>query len=140
MNEAVVSKQSVRRPLARLHGYLATLSLGRAVLWCYLIWYLVMLAFHFDPSPRLWMTSLGLSVIIGFGLILSVSTPGVAVRPNRWQIARLFLMPFCVSSFAALIKDRGFYLIFSPNPVETGTAVLCCSLFVASVLLLRQRA
>jgi hypothetical protein len=24
-------------------------------------------------------------------------------------------MPFCVSSFAALVKDRGFILVFSPD-------------------------
>ena len=42
------------------YRYLKNLSIGKAVLWCYVIWYLVTLAYHFDPSPRLWLNSLGL--------------------------------------------------------------------------------
>ena len=41
--------------------YLAGLSVARTVLWCYLLWYLVIAACYFEPSPRLWLTSLGLS-------------------------------------------------------------------------------
>ena len=99
MPSAVMHRSLALRPLFRLQDYLAQLSLGRAVLWCYLIWYLVMVFFHFDPAPRLWITSLGISAVIGVGLLLSVSAPGAAVTRDRWQIARLFLMPFCVSSF-----------------------------------------
>ncbi|HXT13715.1 MAG TPA: hypothetical protein VN873_19350 [Candidatus Angelobacter sp.] len=36
-----------------LARYLANLTTGRMILWCYLIWYLVVLARYFDPSPRL---------------------------------------------------------------------------------------
>ena len=43
-------------------GYLAGLTPARTVLWCYLLWYLVVLVRYFDPSPRLWLTSLGLSL------------------------------------------------------------------------------
>ncbi len=139
MPAAAIRRRQVFRPWVRLHDYLARLSLGRAVLWCYLIWYLVMVAFHFDPSPRLWATSLGISVVIGVGLLLSVSTPGRSAARDRWQTMRLFLMPFCVSSFSALIKDSGFVLIFSPRMVETAIAVLCCGLFFGTVFLLRRR-
>ena len=31
---------------------------------------------------------------------------------------RLFVTPFCVSSFSMLIKNRGFILIFSRNRYE----------------------
>ncbi len=96
-------------------------------MWCYLIWYLVMVAFHFDPAPRIWLTSLGISAVIGIGLILSVSGNG---RPDLWTTARLFLMPFCVSSFSALIKDRGFVLIFSPVWSEDLFALGACGAFV----------
>src|SRR5690349_10972649 len=99
-------------PLLR---YLASLNTARKILWCYLIWYLLVLERYFDPHPRLWLTSLGLSAIIGFALILSTAGTNSATRLDRWQIFRLFLMPFCVSSFAALVKDRGFILVFSPD-------------------------
>ncbi len=44
----------------KLIPYLANLSKGRLILWCYFIWYLVVLVRYFDPSPRLWLTSLGI--------------------------------------------------------------------------------
>ena len=43
-------------------NYMKSLTVGRALLWCYLIWYLVMAAAYFDPSPQLWLTSAGLSL------------------------------------------------------------------------------
>lgn len=95
----------------RLLIYFRHLSTAKQILWCYLIWYSAMATFHFDATPRLWMTSLGISVVIGIGLILSISGNG---KPDFWTTARLFLMPFCVSSFSALVKDHGFLLIFSP--------------------------
>jgi hypothetical protein len=119
--------------------YLGRLPAGRAVLWCYLIWYLVMAGYHFDPSPRLWLSSLGISAVIGTGLVLSVSGPGTG-RPDRWALLRLFLMPFCVSSFSALIKDRGFILIFSPVPAETLTAMGLCLGFCTLVGLAKRSA
>ncbi len=121
-------------------GYLKNLSVGRAILWCYLIWYLVMAAAYFDPSPRLWLTSVGLSLVVGFALILSiVSTPG-ARWPDRWQIFRLLFVPFCVSSFSALVKDRGFILIFSPDIMETGLAFALCAGFLVLVVIMRRLA
>ena len=57
--------------------YLANLSTGRLILWCYLIWYLVVLVRYFDPNPRLWLTSLGLSLIIGYALFISTTAAGL---------------------------------------------------------------
>src|SRR5882757_4228298 len=96
--------------------YFARLGAGKIVLWCYLIWYLFFATRYFDPSPNLWLTSLGISGIIGLALI--ISTSGGNSRLGRWQIFRLFLMPFCVSSFSALVKGRGFFLVFSPRVRE----------------------
>ncbi|MEO5802964.1 MAG: hypothetical protein ABIR24_05505 [Verrucomicrobiota bacterium] len=107
--------------------YLKNLSPGRLILWCYLIWYLVVLVRYFDPTPRLWLTSLGLSAIIGVALYISSTTRGNKL--DRCQIIRLFLMPFFVSSFAALVKGRNFILIFSPNPNEIILAVMLCAVF-----------
>lgn len=107
--------------------YLQRLPAAKQVLWCYLIWYMVMVSFHFDAAPRIWLSSLGISAVIGVGLILSVSGHG---GPDAWTRARLFIMPFCVSSFAALIKDRGFVLIFSPVWREDLVALGFCAGFV----------
>jgi hypothetical protein len=121
--------------------YLARLSTGRLILWCYFLWYLVVLIRYFDPNPRLWLTSFGLSVIIGFALYISTAAAGnKKVELEPWQIFRLFLMPFCVSSFAALVKGRGFVLIFSPNLWEIGAALALCAILSLSVALLKRRA
>lgn len=122
-----------------MRRYLATLSTGRLILWCYFIWYLVVLVRYFDYSPHLWLTSLGLSAIIGFALYLSTAGSGTTkVRLDRWQLFRLFLMPFCVSSFAALVKDKGFILIFSPRIEETMLAVTFCAMLCLAVLVLKK--
>ena len=119
--------------------YLRNLSTGRLILWCYLIWYVVVLVRYFDSNPRLWLTSLGLSLIIGFALYLSTAGSGTTkVRFDRWQTFRLFLMPFCVSSFAALVKDKGFVLVFSPRAKDTGIALLLCATLVTVVKLLKR--
>jgi hypothetical protein len=118
--------------------YLAGLSAARFILWCYLIWYGVVLVRYFDPNPRLWLTSLGLSFIVGFALYLSATAGAVRVRLERWQAIRLFLMPFCVSSFAALVKGKGFVLIFSPDPREILAALGGCAVVGALVLAARR--
>jgi hypothetical protein len=120
-----------------LFAYLKTLNTPRIVLWCYLIWYLAMAGFYFDPAPGIWLTSIGLSIIIGISLELSSRVSG-APRARGWTLFRLYLTPFCVSSFAALVKDRGFILIFSPVLMETGLAIAGCVGFWLMVLLLRR--
>lgn len=120
-------------------GYLRGLTLGRYILWCYFIWYAVVLVRYFDPNPRLWLTSLGLAFIIGFALYISTASGGrQKVTLERWQVIRLFLMPFCVSSFAALVKGRGFFLIFSPNFLEILAAAGLCAALGAATLVARR--
>lgn len=112
--------------------YWAQLTLPKIVLWCYLVWWLFIVSRHFDPSPRLWLSSLGLSAIIGTALYLSTAYAGKAKTTlDRWQIFRLYLMPFCVSSFAALIKDRGFVLVFEPSLGANLVSAGWCAVFVA---------
>jgi hypothetical protein len=130
----------IRSGNVMLIRYLANLSKGRLILWCYFIWYVVVLVRYFDASFRLWLTSLGLSLIIGVALFISTAKAGSArVELGRWQIIRLFLMPFCVSSFSALVKGRGFVLIFSPKPVEILTGTGLCALLCVAVFLLKRR-
>jgi hypothetical protein len=92
----------------------------------------VILVRYFDASPTLWLTSLGLSIIIGIALVIIASSSAEGARPlDNWQRFRLFLMPFCVSSFSALVKGHGFILIFSPKLMENLVAAgLCLLLWV----------
>lgn len=101
------------------------------MLWCYAIWYFVNVAHHFDPRPRLWLTSVGLSAIIGTALLISTRTSSRGTTDlDRWQIFRLYLMPFCVSSFAALVKDAGYILVFPPSLTENAIGLGLIALVV----------
>ncbi len=112
--------------------YLYEIKLDKAILWCYLIWYVTVVCFHFDPSVKIWINSIGISAVIGTGLMLSVSSS--KGERDRWQAFRLYLMPFCVSSFSALIKEQGFIVFISPNIKETIVSVSCCVLFISVIL------
>ena len=116
--------------------YLYEIKLDKAILWCYLIWYVTVVCFHFDPSVKIWINSIGISAVIGTGLMLSVSSS--KGERDRWQAFRLYLMPFCVSSFSALIKEQGFILFISPNIKETIVSVSCCGLFLLVILVVKS--
>ena len=122
--------------------YFASLTAGRIVLWCFLIWYLATVIHHFDPAPAIWLNALGISAIIGVALYLSVHEPGVREpgkpSPDRWTTLRLFLMPFCVSSFSSLIKGKGFVLVFPPDIHEIAISLAACAAFVTLVLVMKH--
>lgn len=125
--------------MSRLLIYLSGLTTGRIILWCYAIWYVVNVTAHFDPRPRIWITSLGLSVIIGAALLISTRSSSTGTTNlDRWQIFRLFLMPWCVSSFAALVKDAGYVLVFPPTLKENLIGVALIVSFVVFVNLLKR--
>lgn len=116
--------------------YLYEIKLDKAILWCYLIWYILVVYFYFDSSSKIWINSVGISVVIGTGLILSVASSNIGER-DHWQTFRLYLMPFCVSSFSALIKDQGFIVVVSPKIQETIVSVFCCVLFLSIILVIK---
>jgi hypothetical protein len=95
----------------------------------------VVLVRHFDPSLRIWLTSMGLAAIVGTGLYISSTAHGNKLA--CWQIVRLYLMPFFVSSFLALVKGKNFILIFSPNSMEILVALGLCALFCLAVFILK---
>ena len=120
--------------MERLMRYFATLNTARLVLWCYAVWYGINVAMRFDSHPRLWMTSLGLSAIVGLALLLSTrNSSSGTTKLDGWQIFRLFLMPFCVSSFAALVKDKGYLLIFPSTVVDNVIAFGAEALFLVGM-------
>jgi len=53
-------------------------------------------------------------------------------------VFRLFLIPFAVSSFSALIKDHGFILIFSPSLAQNAVAIGPCLAFLSCAQLIRR--
>jgi hypothetical protein len=118
--------------------YFVNLTPGRIALWCFLIWYLATVIHHFDPTPAIWLNALGISLIIGIALYLSVREPGKP-PPDRWTVLRLFMMPFCVSSFSQLIKGKGFVLVFPPDVHELAVSLAACALFVIIVLVVKWR-
>ena len=118
-----------------LMKYFRDIKLNKLILWCYLIWYLVIIIFYFDPTPKIWINAIGISVVIGTALILSVSV--INSKVDYWQTFRLYLMPFCVSSFSSLIKDQGFIVIISPKPQETILAILSCGIFLSIVAVIK---
>jgi hypothetical protein len=117
--------------------YFASLSAGKVVLWCFLLWYLATVIHHFDATPSIWLNALGISAIIGVALYLSVREPG-RPPPDRWTVLRLVLMPFCVSSFSQLIKGKGFVLVFPPDLHEIAISSAACGAFVVAVLMIKR--
>jgi len=115
-------------------AYLRELSAPKLLLWCYLLWYAFTAIHYFDPTPTLWASSIGLSAIIGTGLYVSTA---YAERSRRvlgfWPVFRFYLMPFCVSSFSALIKGHGFVLIFPPDLESNVRGFAFCSGFAMLV-------
>jgi len=113
--------------------YLASLSPPKQILWGYFLWYLVFAYLYFDSDPRLWLTSSGLALIVGFALYTNARTSNDGNRQlETWQTFRFFLTPFCVSSFSALVKGRNFILIFSPNVEDN---LMAAGIIVAAYVL-----
>ncbi len=123
-----------------LTRYLADLAPSKQILWCYLIWYTVFVSLYFDPTPAMWFSSLGLSVFIGFALLLGLEdSPRRWRQIERWRVIRLFVIPFCVSSFAASVKGHAFIVIFSPHPGEDLLTLGACAVFLVIVWAVRRR-
>jgi hypothetical protein len=122
----------------RIIAYFAGLRVPKLVLWCYLVWYLAIIPFYFDPSPLLWLSALGISALIGCGLIFATMMPGQ--KMERWTRFRLFAFPFCVSSYSALIKGKGFVLLFPTEPKPLMVGGVACVVVVGWGWLCRRLA
>lgn len=114
--------------VAWVFRYLAGLENTKRILWCYLCWYLAIVFQYFDPAPGLWFSSLGIAGLIGFALNLAARQNGRS--SDRWVVFRLYLFPFCVSSYSALIKGKGFFLLFPPDWKPLLVACAACFGFV----------
>lgn len=117
--------------------YLQNLSNARLMLWAYLIWYVVVAVVYFDPTVTIWLNALGIAAFVGFSLYLNMVAG--ASKPSGWQTFRCFLTPFCVSSFSALVKNKGFFLIFSPNLQLDLCVAAAIAVLALGVICLRKK-
>jgi hypothetical protein len=112
--------------------YLAGISAGRFILWCYFIYWVVIVVRYFEPSLQIWLTSVALSAIIGFALYVNTTRSGASrVRLGWWPTFRLFLTPFCVSSFSALVKGKDYPRLFEAALAAAACIALAMSIWVA---------
>lgn len=112
-------------------SYFKNIENQKIILWCYLIWYFTIITIYFESSLKLWASSVGISFIIGFALVLSISQQGT--KPDIWVKIRLFLFPFCVSSYSATIKEYDFILLFPSNLLHFLLSVTNCLVFLAFI-------
>ena len=116
--------------------YFKNIGYQKIILWCYLIWYLSIITIYFEPSFKLWTSSIGISFIIGLALLMAVNQQGV--KQDIWIKLRLFLFPFCVSSYSATIKDHDFILLFPSNFYHLKIALLSCTFFLIVVWFIKK--
>jgi hypothetical protein len=117
-------------------NYFKNIAYQKIILWCYLIWYFTIITIYFEPSLKLWTSSVGISFIIGFALILSTSQQGT--KQDIWVKIRLFLFPFCVSSYSATIKDYDFILLFPSNPFHLLISIVNCLVFLVFIWCIKK--
>lgn len=117
--------------------YFAGLEMSRMILWSFVIWWAAMVNYYFRPEPRLWATSLGIGLIVGYALMLCTGPVSAQrFRQRFWESMRLFICPFLVSSFSALVVGKGFMLVFSPRWAENASALAAIVLFLLLVQVL----
>ena len=104
--------------------YFANLETTKVILWCYLAWYVAIVWLYFDPSLNLWLSSAGISGLIGYALVLAASEKGK--KNDKWVIFRLYVFPFAVSSYSSLIKGKGFFLLFPPEMKPLAIGIAAC--------------
>ncbi len=119
--------------------YVRQLQFDKLLLWSYFIWYLSISVLYFDADPKLWFTALGIALIVGIALVLSTTCWPIDVKIlDRWQMLRLFLIPFCVSSYSLLIKDKDCFLIFPPDLKTNSIALSAIFCFLVFVILIKK--
>jgi hypothetical protein len=141
MIERILRHNVARARCNSLFSYINQLAFSKVLLWCYVIWYGVMVKLYFVADSALWLNSAGLAFIVGNGLVLSTGGNLIArFKSKFWETLRLFLCPFLVSTFTALTNQQNFTLIFSPKWSENLSAVGLILLFLLLTALVKQRA
>jgi hypothetical protein len=121
--------------------YLKKLCPAQYLLWSYFIWYITISIFYFDSNPEIWLSAFGISIIVGIALVLSANCwPLDFKKLDYKQTLRLFIIPFCVSSYASLIKGKAFIFIFPADLKTSGLALFAITVFVGLSLIIKKLA
>lgn len=120
-----------------LISYLARLDNRRLLLWSAFLWYVAIMARHATSSPAVWLNSAGIAAVISVILAANAIPVGRNWQDlGFWPLARFFLIPFCVSSFSAVMNKAELVLIFprnlADNLVAAGAVVLFLMLCAAA--------
>ena len=135
----LASQVKVRRENMLLIRYLAQMPASRIILWSFAIWWGVMVYCYFRADARLWLTSVGIGIIVGFALMLSTGPVSLErLQTHSWESMRLFLCPLMVSSFSALIAGQEFILVFSPQGSENAIALAVIGAFLLLVFVVKR--
>mmetsp|Transcript_22031 Transcript_22031/g.32836 ORF Transcript_22031/g.32836 Transcript_22031/m.32836 type:complete len:182 (-) Transcript_22031:204-749(-) len=92
--------------------------------WWLTIWYLYILSFYGSADPKMWGSAVGIAIIIGCTLFSNMyyAPFDKFMEKNDWVVIRVFIIPFCVSSYSQVIqkKEDEFAFIF---PRDAGIAL-----------------
>lgn len=113
-----------------------SLTNGGLLLWCYFLWYLVIIVARWDFDFGIYVRALGVCLLVGVALCAN-ATLGGNVRLGPLQTLRFFLIPFCVSSYSSVASKNGFLFIFSPRLQENLAAAVPSALLIFAWVVLR---
>lgn len=131
MNVRNYADRTEPRLTVKLIRYLALLDNRRLLLWSAFIWYVVIMARHATASSAVWLNSAGIAAVISVILAANAIPPGRKWRDlGFWPLARFFLIPFCVSSFSAVMHKAGLVLIFPRDLTDNLVAGRTVALFL----------
>ena len=90
----------------------------------YLGWYLFIVGYtlridyrreQMESQP--WIIACVIGFLVGIAFLANAyGSKEVQMQMSPWQIGKFFLIPFCVSSYSSLVKDKGLLTIFPPDP------------------------
>ena len=118
-----------------------TLQVPQILLLSFFIWYLF-IVISFSSNYLVWVNAIVMAFFVGNILCLNAYMATKKEKyfeflsENRWIVVRLFLIPFCVSSYSGVAFSHGFIAAFPVNEYTTGLIGLGISLGFMGVLLL----
>eukprot|EP01094_Clydonella_sp_ATCC50884_P003296 TRINITY_DN12551_c0_g1_i1.p1 TRINITY_DN12551_c0_g1~~TRINITY_DN12551_c0_g1_i1.p1 ORF type:complete len:185 (+),score=53.10 TRINITY_DN12551_c0_g1_i1:292-846(+) len=133
--------------MRRVLHTLAAVPWAKAILVCYLIWWLVVISTNFPLVSSVWVDAAIIGVVVGFALNLNAYEGGHGMGAllrhlyaNKWMIFRFFLIPFLVASYSGAIaveRDR-FQFLWPKDPFVSLAGVSLSAALLGSLAALKQ--